>query len=259
MWDVHQYRKFSAERSRPFYDLLARVPDYPVAAAADLGCGPGDLTRVLADRWPRARVTGVDSSQEMLAAARESALPGRLEFIQADAATWGPPAPLDLVVSNAALQLIPDHEGLLPRLAGLVAPGGVLAVQMPANAAEPIHTALAETAREGTWREKCADARLPSPLREPRWYVETLGGLGFEVDAWTAVYLHLLPGRDPVLEWSRGSTLRPMLERLDGRERAEFEEAYGARLRRAYPRIAGGTLFPFPRFLFVARRGRVTV
>ncbi|HTF58141.1 MAG TPA: methyltransferase domain-containing protein [Planctomycetota bacterium] len=257
MWDVHQYRKFQPERSRPFHDLLARVPDLPFAAVADLGSGPGELTRVLADRWPRARVTGVDSSPEMLEAAKEFALPGRLEFIQADVVTWNPPAPLDLVVSNAALQLIPDHETLLPRLAGRVAPGGVLAVQMPANAAEPIHTALAETLREGTWREKCADTHLPSPLREARWYVETLGGLGFEVDAWTTVYHHLLPGRDPVLEWSRGSTMRPVLARLDGRERAEFEETYGARLRRAYPRIAGGTLFPFPRFFVVARRGRV--
>jgi len=257
MWDAHQYRKFRDERARPFHDLLARVPDLPFAAVADLGCGPGDMTRLLADRWPRARITGVDLSPEMLAAAQEFALPGRLEFVRADAATWTPPAPLDLVISNAALQWIPDHETLVPRLAGQVAPGGVLAIQMPANAADPIHTALAEAAGEGPWRAKLASFRVPSPLREARWYIETLGGLGFEVDAWTTTYSHLLPGRDPVLEWARGSALRPVLARLDGLERAEFEEAYGSKLRRAYPRIAGGTLFPFPRFFFTARRGRV--
>jgi trans-aconitate 2-methyltransferase len=259
-WDVERYEQFRSERARPFFDLLARVPDTPVRHAVDLGCGTGELTQLLCARWPDAEVVGVDSSPQMLAAAGPRAAKvdgvggGRLRFVQADLASYTPLAPLDLVISNAALHWVDRHEALLDRLAGLLAPGGSLAVQMPANFDAASHVLLAETAADGPWAERLAGALRQHAVRPLPTYVEQLLAAGLTVDAWETVYLHLLSGDDPVLAWLSATALRPVLALLEPHQAERFTAEYGARLRAAYPRTAHGTLFPFRRIFFVARR-----
>jgi trans-aconitate 2-methyltransferase len=254
-WDPKQYGRFSGERSRPFFDLLGRIQREQVGAAADLGCGPGELTRVLAERWPAARITGVDSSPEMLAAAAAHQLPGRLQFVQGDIAAWRSDESLDLIISNAALQWVPGHERLLPALAGTLAPGGTLAVQMPNNFESPSHRAIREVAEGPRWGPTLAGVGLRAGVVKPLpWYVEHLRSLGFEVDAWETTYIHVLKGGDPVLEWFKGSALRPLLARLDAPAAGEFLREVGERLRRSYPPSGDVTLLPFPRIFFVATR-----
>jgi trans-aconitate 2-methyltransferase len=244
-WDPTQYARFSDERSRPAFDLLARVPDIDASLVLDLGCGTGELTGALAERWPEARVIGVDSSAEMLAKARAP----RVEFVRADLAEWRPPSPAGLVFTNAAIQWVPDHERLLAHLVAMLAPKGVLAVQMPGNFAAPSHVALREAANahgvEG-WRE--------APVMEPDWYVRRLWALACAADAWETTYLHVLAGEDAVLEWIRGTAMRPVLERVPSGARAAFEADVRERLRKAYPRSPDGTLFPFRRLFFVATK-----
>lgn len=259
MWSPEQYARYSDERSRPFFDLLAQVRAEAPRHIADLGCGSGALTATLLQRWPGARVTGVDSSPEMLAQATPLAQPGRLAFVQADLQSWTAPRPLDLLVSNAALQWVPDHERLLPRLAALIAPGGWLAVQLPGNFDQPSHTILNDLRRDPRWADRLAAGRGAAEqaalLRQtPAWYLERLCGLGFRVNAWETTYLHVLVGPDPVLEWVRGTALRPVLAALPEADRAKFEAEYGARLRVAYPAGPAGTLFPFRRVFFAAQR-----
>jgi trans-aconitate 2-methyltransferase len=254
-WDPKQYGRFAGERSRPFFDLLARIQREQVGAAADLGCGPGELTRVLAERWPGARFIGVDSSPEMLAAAAAYQLPGRLRFVQADIATWRSDEPLDLIVSNAALHWVHGHERLLPALAAMLTPGGTLAVQMPDNFEAPSHRAIREVAEGPRWGPVLAGVGLQAGVvRSVTWYVEHLRSLGFEVDAWETTYIHVLKGDNPVLEWIKGSALRPLLARLEAAAAAEFLREVGDRLRRAYPPSGDMTLLPFPRLFFVATR-----
>jgi trans-aconitate 2-methyltransferase len=258
MWDAACYERFREERSRPFHDLIARLPlDHPVARAADLGCGTGELTALLLDRWPRAAIAGVDSSPEMLAKARVRAVPGRLTFVEADAAVWRPPAPLDAVVANALLQWIPDHDRTIAHLASILAPRGVLAVQMPGNDDAPSHAAIRDVSARGPWASALAGAREPAPGcgRELVGYIRRLWDAGFEgVDAWESTYVHVLAGDDAVLDWVTGTALRPLLARLDGPVREAFIQELGRRLRAAYPRDARGTLFPFRRLFWVARR-----
>jgi trans-aconitate 2-methyltransferase len=217
----------------------------------DLGSGTGELTRSLLDRWPESRIWGVDLSPEMLSEARSRAIPGRLEFVQGDLATWKPETPPDLVVSNAALQWVPDHSRLLPGLLGSLAPGGVLAVQVPANQASPSHTLILELAQERPWRARLEGRWRPHGVEPLGWYVETLLGLGARVEAWETTYVHVLGGPDPVLEWLKGTALRPILAVL-GEEGRGFLEALGPRLAAAYPAGPRGTLFPFRRLFFVA-------
>ncbi|HYF00295.1 MAG TPA: methyltransferase domain-containing protein [Planctomycetota bacterium] len=249
-WDPAQYARFADERSRPFFDLLARVPGRPYARIADLGCGRGDLTRVLADRWPTARVTGVDASAEMLASAKPE--PGRLDFVQADLAAWAPAEPFDLVFSNAALHWLPDHGHLLPRLAGRLSTPGVLAFQVPGNQQAPSHAVTIGLSREPHWRARLGDWAPPAVLPLAS-YVEGLSALGFRVDAWETTYLHRLPGENPVLEWMQGTTLRPLLARL-GADAPAFLAELAPRLRAAYPPGPAGTLYPFRRLFVVASR-----
>lgn len=255
MWDPAQYLKFAEERARPFHDLLAQVRPDNVRAVMDLGCGPGELTRWLADRLPEATVTGVDSAPEMLERARALAIPGRLCFVQGDIASWLPMRPVDLVVSNAALQWVLGHEALLPRLAHLVGPGGTLAVQVPDHMETPAQKAVDEVTLDSRWREALAGVGLqPGCVKPLAWYVEHLLDLGFEVNAWATAYVHVLEGDDPVLQWMMGTALRPLLARLGPDEQEEFLGEVGGRLRAAYPSRAGLTLFPFPRLFFVATR-----
>jgi trans-aconitate 2-methyltransferase len=251
-WDPHQYAAFNAERSRPFFDLLGRIPDRGYARIIDLGCGSGELTRILAERWPAAKVTGVDSSPEMLASAEAYAIPGRLDFARGDIASFAEPA--DLLFSNAALQWVADHETLVPRLASLVRPGGCFAAQIPTNFEGPSHRILAELAREGPWAPKLANGWRADPVRRPGFYVRALWELGFKVDAWETEYQQVLQGEDAVLEWTRGTGLRPVLALLDEQEAAGYTDAYRQRLREAYPSTPYGTLFPFRRAFWVATR-----
>jgi trans-aconitate 2-methyltransferase len=255
MWDANQYLKYARERARPFFDLLAQVRNSDVRTAVDLGCGPGELTCVLSERWPAARVLGIDNSPEMLTKAAAHAIPGRLEFVAADLATWKPAQPCDLLFSNAALQWVSDHEQLFARLVGLLAPGGTLAVQMPYHMATPAQQAIDAAAREGPWQPLLAGVGLqPECVLPLLWYVRLLTGLGLVVDAWETTYLHILTGANPVLEWMKGTALRPLLDRLDTGSQEAFLADVGRRLRAAYPAVKDVTLFPFPRIFVVATR-----
>lgn len=252
MWDPEVYGRYADERSRPFQELVARVRAAEPASVVDLGCGDGALTATLADRWPSASVLGVDSSAEMLAGAPAGP---RLRFAQGRIEDWEPAGPVDVLLSNAALQWVPDHAALLPRLVGALAPGGWLALQVPGNWREPSHTLLAELRESPRWRSRLAGAgRGPEQAPpDPAGYVRLLAGLGCAVDAWETTYAQVLPGPDPVLGWVRGTALRPVLARLPAAEAAEFEAEYGALLREAYPAQPWGTLLPFRRVFAVAQ------
>jgi len=271
-WSPTQYLKFAAPRLRPALDLLARVELDAPSLVYDLGCGTGQLTRLMAARWPGARVVGVDSSAEMLARAAAEAQGAGIEWQQADLAGWSPrPSPQpaaepaangapQLIYSNAALHWLPDHARLLPRLVHALAPGGVLAVQMPRNFEAPSHTAIADTVRAGPWRERLAPMLRPSPVAAPAWYLDVLAPVAASnaaaVDIWETEYLQVLSGTDPVKEWTKGTWLAPFLAALaDDGERARFEADYAARVREAYPaRADGRTLFPFRRLFMIVRR-----
>jgi len=253
-WSPAQYLKFAQPRLRPAIDLLARVPLDKPRRVDDLGCGTGSLTRLMAERWPQAQVTGVDASAAMLDQA--SGLLPNLRWQQQDLANWAPESPPDLIYSNAALHWLPDHALLLPRLFGHLAPGGMLAVQMPRNFAAPSHTAIADTVHGGPWRAKLEPLLRPAPVAEPAWYADLLLPLAAELDLWETEYHQLLTGPDPVKEWTKGTWLAPFLAALDGEERDAFERDYAARVRSAYPtRADGTTVFPFRRLFIVARKG----
>jgi trans-aconitate 2-methyltransferase len=254
-WDPQQYQRFSHERSRPFFDLLARTLNSNVRAAADLGCGPGNLTRTLVDRWLEATVWGVDSSPDMLATATRQPMHPRLHFIQADLAAWQPEQPLDCIVSNAAIQWVPDHERVLKHLLDILAPGGVLAVQMPNNFDEAAHRLLAEIVRQEPWASAIGHWQERYFVQNAGWYAEALHRLGFiEIDVWETIYYHILQGSEAVLEWMKGTALRPVFTRLDADQHEAFLVAYGAKLREAYAERSYGTVLPFRRLFFVARR-----
>jgi trans-aconitate 2-methyltransferase len=255
MWNPDQYQRYADERSRPFFDLMGRVRATNPRAIADLGGGPGNLTTGLLERWPEAHVWGVDSSSEMLQAAQPLEQSGRLEFVQADLREWNAPEPLDVLVSNAALQWVPDHQRLIPHLAGLVAPGGWLAVQMPGNFDAPLHTILREVCTSTRWTKKLSHLNnTPRTWETLSWYAETLIELGFNVDAWETNYLHVLHGQNPVLEWIKGTALRPILAVLGAQAQAEVLTDYGSRVLEAYPVTPHGTILPFRRVFFVAER-----
>jgi trans-aconitate 2-methyltransferase len=254
MWDATQYGQFRGERSRPFFDLLGRIPDRGYKTIVDLGCGTGDLTAALAEHWPEARVLGVDLSEEMLAPARERENPGVLDFVQGDLATWRPAQPVELIVSNAAFQWVADHPALLAHVSSFMAPKGVLAVQMPGNFESPSHLLLHETAGEGLWAEKLRGKLRRDIVLTPAQYVDLAWARHLEIDAWETVYQHVLPGRDAVLEWVKGTALRPVMNAIEGAELDEFLFAYAAKLRKAYPETPSGTRFPFRRVFFIARK-----
>ena len=253
MWDVDRYLRYETERARPFFELVRAVKHPHPVAVADLGCGPGGLTATLLTRWPEAAIWGVDSSREMIAHARRLAVIGRLHFECADAAVWRPPRPLDVIISNACFQWIPDHRRLRDPLLPQLAPAGVLAFQVPANSDQPTHTVPWGLMEEPPWRDLVAGAQRPS-VETAQWYLEELAGCGFEVDAWETTYYHVLSGDDPVLAWLEGTTLRPALEVLDDKQRKAFLAACAERLRAAYPPGPMGTIFPFRRLFVVARR-----
>lgn len=271
-WDPEQYRYHAGPRLRPLYDLLARIPELPSSRPriADLGCGPGGPSLLLAERWPSAVITGYDVSEAMLSEARAYAGPttggGHLNFVHADIATWRPDEPHDLIVSNAAFQWVTDeggkrtegHTDRFPLWIEALRPGGVLAFQVPGNFAAPGHTLLAELRTSPRWRDRLGEGAVHTPVAEPVEYARLLTDLGCEADVWETTYAHLLPGDDPVLEWTKGTTLRPVLSALDDDPAARdaFLAEYRALLREAYPREPHGTWFPFRRIFVVAHKPR---
>ena len=252
MWDPELYGRFADQRSRPFHELVARVGATAPATVVDLGCGDGSLTATLADRWPAASVLGIDSSEEMLAsaAARKTE---RLSFTLARIQDWRPTAPIDVLVSNAALQWVPEHMSLLPRFVSALAPGGWLAIQVPGNFEAPSHALLRTLCNSARWSDRLGVAgRWPS-TPSPREYVRELAGLGCAVDAWETTYAQVLHGAHPVLTWMRGTALRPVYARLPAEEAAEFDMELGRLLREAYPPEPYGTVLPFRRIFAVAQ------
>lgn len=254
-WDPGQYEQFAGERSRPFFELVRRVGAARPAHVVDLGCGTGALTATLGERWPEAVVGGVDSSAEMIAEAGPRTIPGRLEFELADVRDWRPRQPVDVLLSNASLQWVPEHPALLDRWVECLAPGGWLAFQVPGNDTSPSHQLLAELRRTDRWRDRVGQGANGLRVLEPTEYLERLSRRGCTVDAWETTYLHVLAGPDPVLEWVKGSALRPVLSRLTAdAERDAFVAEYAALLREAYPAGPAGTVLPFRRLFVVAHR-----
>ena len=249
-WNPDQYLKFAGPRLRPAVDLLSRVqPRRPPATVVDLGCGAGNVTGLLADRWPTAAIEGVDSSATMLAKARADG--PAATWTEADLATWSAAGPIDVLFSNAALHWLDDHDDLFPRLAAMVSGGGVLAVQMPRNHGAASHICMTEAA--GPWHDRLATVLRPSPVATPETYYDMLAPHVADLDIWESVYTHVLEGDNPVVEWTKGTALKPLLDALDEAARADFLADYGARIRAAYPpRADGRTLFPFRRLFIVA-------
>lgn len=255
MWNVSTYELFKAQRARPFADLMARIPARSVGRVVDLGCGTGEPTQCVSDRWPSATVIGVDSSPQMLAAAAVRARPGRLSFESGDVSRWVAPWPVDLIVSNATFHWIPDQAQLLEHVTGQLAPGGTLAVQIPGNAAAPSHRVVQELMDSPRWTQRLAGTVKLDVVHPIPWYVDQLLVRGYvSVDAWETTYVHVLGGPDPVLHWLMGTTLRPILARLDDSHQEEFLGTLAQRLAASYPPGPGGTLFPFRRLFWVARR-----
>jgi trans-aconitate 2-methyltransferase len=251
-WDPDTYLAFSAPRLRPAVDLLAHIEGTP-KLVVDLGCGPGNVTRLLRLRWPEARLIGVDISAEMLAQAPDNC--PDTEWLERDIAAWQPETPPDVIYANAALQWLPDHETLLPRLLAALAPGGTLAVQMPRNHEAPWSRLMEETAAEPRFAAALPNAMPDRAVAAPAVYYGLLAPAAEKVSIWETEYLQVLDGPDPVLTWTRGTSLRPYLDALPGALAGEFEAAYGRRLRAAYPaRPDGTTLFPFRRLFILARR-----
>jgi trans-aconitate 2-methyltransferase len=250
-WNPDQYLKFAAPRLRPAVDLLNAVAHPKPHVVYDLGCGAGNVTRLLAQRWPDASIVGVDDSASMLQRAAAE-FPGA-KWVQQSLADWRAELAADVIYSNAALHWLPGHGELFPSLLAQLAPGGVLAVQMPRNFGAPSHTMIGDTVRAGPWRERLEPMLQPSPVAPPEFYYDILAPLAARLDIWETEYLQVLDGDDPVKEWTKGTWLKQFLDALDDPQRGAFEADYAARLRTAYPKRADGrTLFPFRRLFIVA-------
>ena len=252
-WNPQQYLKFAQPRLRPAIDLLARIEASSPSRIYDLGCGTGGITRLLAQRWPHAHITGVDDSAEMLGqAARQSSA---IEWVQQSLATWRPNERANLIFSNAALHWLPDHGNLFVSLVDALAPNGILAVQMPRNFLAPSHTLIYETAREPQWHDTLAHLIARPPVHEPQFYYSLLQERAASLDIWETEYLHALDGKDAVKEWTKGTWLKRFLDELDEPRRGEFEADYARRVGAAYPPLENGrTLFPFRRLFIVLQK-----
>lgn len=251
-WNPELYARFADERARPIVDLMARVPLAAPARIVDLGCGAGASTAPLVARWPEAEVVGIDTSPAMIEEARAKVSGARFEI--ADGAAWAPGAPVDLVFSNATLQWIPDHRALLPKLMGWLAPGGVLAVQMPDNLDEPSHALMRAVAGEAPFAElltRAAGARTALLSVEETW--EVLAPRAATIEQWRTTYVHPLQGAGQIVEMVRSTGLKPFVDPLDDGLRSEFLARYTARVAEAYPATSDGrVMFCFPRRFLVA-------
>lgn len=259
-WDPEKYVQFADHRDRPFFDLTSRVTATDPKLVVDLGCGPGPLTRSLAERWPKARVVGLDSSDEMDRKARSAQHAPNLEFELADASSWMPDPNTDVLVSNAMLQWIPGHQELMVKWLGALKPGAWFAVQVPGNFSSPSHALMRELADSPRWAAQLAGVlRHVDAVGEPEDYLKILLAAGFEADVWETTYGQVLGGEDPVLDWVRGTALRPILAILGPEESIEFEREYAQLVSRAYPPFTGPageslTMFPFRRTFMVGRK-----
>ena len=267
MWDPGKYRQFGKERSRPFYELVSRIGAAEPARVVDLGCGPGELTADLCRRWPSADALGIDSSAEMIEAADSvrAGLPAdlrqRLRFELADVTDWQPVSPVDVIVSNALLQWIPEHEKLLPLWVNQLSVGGWLAFGIPGNYEQPTHALLRQLAGMPRWRSALKDVAFNRQAADPAEYLDMLAREGCDVDAWETTYLHLLPAEEgkphPVLAWMEGTALRPVKAALAGQPEQlweDFRAQLTVRLAVAYPVRHGVVAFPFRRIFVVARK-----
>jgi trans-aconitate 2-methyltransferase len=252
MWDPAIYLEFANERARPFGDLVVHVLTDSPERVVDLGCGPGELTATLADRWPQASVLGLDASPEMIERAQVYAH-SHLRFEVRDLRDWRPATPVDVIVSNATLQWVPEHRRLLPGLVDKLAPGGWLAFQVPGNFGEPSHRLLDELADDPRFAAYTAGRERPDAC-DAETYLADLTALGCVVNAWETTYLHVLSGDDPVFRWISGTGARPVLHALPDDRREDFVREYKSRLTAAYPERAYGTLLPFRRVFVVAHR-----
>lgn len=252
-WDPGQYLKFEAPRLRPALDLLARIPLDKPDTIYDLGCGTGNVTQFIHQRWPEARITGIDNSQEMLDAAAKT-VPG-LQLKLSDADNWKPPRgrKADLIYSNATLHWLPRHDRLFPKLMRYLKPGGVLAVQMPRNFDAPSHRLIKEVAESGSWREILKTVLRDTPVLDPSAYYRILRPHCDSLDIWEAEYLQELSGENPVAEFTKGTWLKPVLDALEEPMRSRFEAEYRRHILQAYPPEPNGkTLFPFRRLFILA-------
>jgi trans-aconitate 2-methyltransferase len=253
MWNPDVYLAFADQRGRPFVDLLGRVGADSPRRVVDLGCGPGNLTASLAQRWPNAAIEAWDSSPEMVDAARERGLDARV----GDVRDWSPQPDTDVVVSNATLHWVPEHRELLVRWAAQLAAGSWIAIQVPGNFGAPSHRAVRDLTRGGRWSEPLRDFQFrDDQVDDPVDYAGLLIDAGCTVDAWATTYVHELTGENPVCEWITGTALRPVRSRLSDPEWAEFCEELIPLLAAAYPKRADGkTFFPFRRIFVVAQVG----
>jgi trans-aconitate 2-methyltransferase len=260
-WDPAQYSRFDQERLRPALDLLAQIRHEHPRLVYDLGTGRGQMARFMAERWPAADVIGTDTSLDMLAEA--AATPSRVRWLEQDVRHWDPPVPPDIIYSNAMLHWVPDHDDLIVRLLGSLRPGGVLAIQMPLSWSEPSHLLMREVlAGKGGEPLGSEDLRArigKRPVAEPEHYHDLLRPISSDLSMWKSVFYQQLTGEDAVLEWVKGSALRPILDGLGEDDRDGFLASYRERLRTAYPRHADGTtIFPFPRLFIVAGKDRAS-
>lgn len=254
-WSSRQYLIFENERTRPVRDLLSAVPLEAAREVIDLGCGPGNSTEVLARRFPSAKVAGLDSSADMIAAARKR-MPD-VEFEVADIHTWQTSTAYDVILSNAVFQWAPGHETLFPALAAKLAEGGSLAIQMPDTMDEPPHRMMRELAQDGPWADKLKDAsQSRTALNSAQWYYELLSPHCSRVDIWRTTYYHVLKdGPAAIVEWFKGSALRPFLDPLDEEEKQAYLARYTSLIEQTHRAQADGSvLLPFPRLFMVATR-----
>jgi trans-aconitate 2-methyltransferase len=251
-WSAEQYLKFEDERTRPARDLLAQIPLADARNVVDIGCGPGNSTELLVKRWPQASITGIDTSADMLRQARQR-LPGH-RFVEANIAHWVAPANADVLFANAIFQWVPNHLRQLQRLLGALAPGGVLAVQVPDSIEEPVHVLMREVALLEPWRKQLAEnARVRDDLPKPQGYYDALGPLCSRLEIWHTIYNHVLDDAAAVVEWVKGTALRPFLDPLEPPERKQFLAEYVARVAASYlPQFDGKVLLRFPRIFIVA-------